>query len=258
MKELFNFNGKIAIVVGASRGIGRATAIKLANCDADLVLVARKTEGLELTVEEVQKLGRRGLALPINIRREAEIQHLVEKVVAEFGRIDMLVNCASANPVLSELKDLEQQAWDVIMNTNVRANLLLNQAVARVMINQGGGAMVNIAGTSGLQPEHNLGAYSVSKAAVIHLTRALAGELGKYNIRVNAVAPGLTHTEFAKELWSKEAVRKSYVANCSLRRIAEPEEIANVIVFLLSEAASYINGHILVVDGGRVPWPPLD
>ena len=185
MEELFNFNGKVAIVVGASRGIGWATAIKLANCDADLVLVARKPEELELIVEEVQKLGRRGLALPINIRREAEIQYLIEKVVAEFGRIDMLVNCVSANPVLCELKDLEQQAWDVIMNTNVRANLFLNQAVASVMINQGGGAMVNIAGTSGLQPEHNLGAYSVSKAPVHHLTRPLAVELGPRNIGLN-------------------------------------------------------------------------
>lgn len=253
MLSEYNFEGKVGIISGASRGIGQATALALANHGADLVVAARKAAALEDVAKEIRKLGRRCLAVPTNIRKREEIQSLVDKTVAEFGRIDMLVNAAATTPALAELVDLEEWAWDAIMNTNVKAYFLLSQAVARVMMKQGGGAIVNISGISGFQPEKHLGAYSVSKAAVMHLTRALAGELGKHNIRVNAIAPGLTITEFARELWDNADLVTRYEAACALGRTAQPEEMANAIVYLLSDAASYVNGHVLVVDGGHTP-----
>jgi NAD(P)-dependent dehydrogenase (short-subunit alcohol dehydrogenase family) len=252
----FDFHDKVAVIVGASRGIGRATAILLASYGADLVVAARKVEELKAVVREIIKMGRRCLAVPTNIRSGDQIQDLVSKAVNKFGRIDMLVNAAAsnANATLCELVNLEEWAWDVVMNTNVKAYFLLCQAVAKIMIQQGGGAIVNIAGISGLEPEKNLGAYSVSKAAVMHLTRALAGELGKYKIRVNALAPGLTHTEFARVLWENEELIDSWNAHCTLGRVAQPDEMAKAIAYLLSDAGSFVNGHVLVVDGGRTPF----
>jgi NAD(P)-dependent dehydrogenase (short-subunit alcohol dehydrogenase family) len=249
----FNFDGKVAVIAGASRGIGRATAVKLAGYGAEIVAAARKAEGLEVLAEEIKKLGRKCLTVSTNIRRKEEIQNLVDQATAKFGRIDFLVNAAATTPVLAEMVDLEDQAWDVIMNTNVKAYFLLSQAVAKVMIKHGGGAIINIAGISGFEPEKSLGAYSISKAAVMHLTRVLAGELGPHHIRVNAIAPGLTRTEFAQILWENEDIYKRYVEHCALERVAEPDEMAKAIAFLLSDAASYVNGHTLVVDGGRKP-----
>jgi len=257
--HIYNFEGKVAIVVGASRGIGKATALKLASYGADLVVVARKAEGLNNMNQEVKKIGRRCLAVPTNIRRAEEIENLVGSTIDKFGRIDILVNAAATTPVKGELVDLEERAWDVIMNTNVKAYFLMSQAVTKVMLKQGeGGAIVNVAGLSGFYPEKYFGAYSISKAAVMHLTRCLASELGCHNIRVNAIAPGLTRTEFASELWENKKINKAIMRMTAMRRGAEPDEQANAIVYLLSDAASYVNGQILVVDGGVTGWPHPD
>ena len=246
----YNFEDKVGIIVGANRGMGYATALKLAHCGVDLVLADKNAEGLPTVVEEVNKLGRRCLPVPTNIQNKKEIDNLVSTAVAEFGKIDMLVNVAAANPVMADLIDLEERSWDLVMNINLKAYFLLCQAVARVMVQKGGGAMVNIAGISGINPERSLGAYSVSKAALMHLTRVLGGELGTRNIRVNAIAPGLTLTEFSRQLWDVEDARKAYLSTCAMGRPAQPEEMANTIAFLLSDEASYINGHTLVVNGG--------
>jgi len=251
----FDFCGKVGIVVGASRGIGKATALGLAECGADVVAAARKAEGLQGLSEEINGIGGKCLIVPTNIRRTDQIENLVEKTLDEFGRIDFLVNNAASTPALTELVNLEEGIWDVILNTNVKAYFLLCRTVAKEMIKQGKGSTVNISGISGFLPETNLGAYSVSKAAVMHLTRALGGELGRHNVRVNSVAPGLTRTEFARFYWEDEHSLNSFLARCALGRVAEPKEMAGPIIFLLSDHASYINAHTLVVDGGNSPFP---
>lgn len=252
-----DFSGKVAVVAGASRGIGKAAALTLASCGADLVVAARKAEGLEGVAEEIAKHGKKCLVVPTNVRKADEIQNLIDRSVSELGRIDLLVNAAASVPSLAELKDLEEWAWDVVMNTNLKAYYLLSKAAAAIMIKQGGGAIVNVSGISGIDPEQHLGAYSISKAAVMHLTRAMGGELGRHNIRVNAIAPGLTRTEFARMLWENPSTRERYLSLCGLGRVAEPDEMAQPIAFLLSDAASYINGQTLVIDGGHTPWPHL-
>jgi NAD(P)-dependent dehydrogenase (short-subunit alcohol dehydrogenase family) len=251
----YDFSGKVGVVVGASRGIGKATALGLAECGADVVAAARKAEGLQALSEEINGVGGRCIAVPTNIRRTDEIDDLVKRTLDEFGRIDFLVNNAASTPGLSELVDLEEGIWDVVLNTNVKAYFLLCRSVAKEMIEQGKGSIVNISGISGLQPETKLGAYSVSKAAVMHLTRALGAELGRHNVRVNSIAPGLTRTEFARMLWEDKFNLSSFMGRCALRRVAEPEEMARPIIFLLSDHASFINAHTLVVDGGTSPFP---
>ena len=255
MEAKFDFNGKAAIVVGASRGIGKATALALAGCGANVVTAARKAEALEALSEEINSMGRKCIAVPTNIRRTDQIENLVTKTLDEFGRIDFLVNNAATTPAADELVDLEEKIWDIILNTNLKAYFLLCRAVAKEMIKQGKGSIVNISGVSGIHPETKIGAYSVSKAAVMHLTRALGGELGRHNVRVNSVAPGLTRTEFSRLLWDNKSNLNSWLGRCALGRVAEPEEMAEPIIFLISDYASYINAHTLVVDGGNSPFP---
>ncbi len=255
MEPKFDFNGKVAIVVGASRGIGKATALALAECGADVVTAARKAEGLQALSEEINGMGQKCIAVPSNIRRTDQIENLVTKTLDEFGRIDFLVNNAATTPAMNELIDLEEKIWDIILNTNLKAYFLLCRSVAKEMIKQGKGSIVNISGVSGIQPETKFGAYSVSKAAVMHLTRALGGELGRHNVRVNSVAPGITRTEFSRELWENKSNLNSWLGRCALGRVAEPEEIAEPIIFLLSDHASYINAQTLIVDGGNSPFP---
>jgi NAD(P)-dependent dehydrogenase (short-subunit alcohol dehydrogenase family) len=250
MGKSYDFNGKVATIIGAGRGMGQATALKLAEYGASIILADKNSEALQDSLKRIEKIGQPCLAIPTNIRSIEDIRNLVDKGVTKFGTIDMLVNAAAANPVMADLVELEERAWDVIMNTNVKAYFLLSQAVARVMLKNGGGSIVNIAGISGINPERGLGAYSVSKAAVIHLTRALGGELGSQNIRVNAIAPGLTLTDFSRQLWSVEDAKNKYLSTCAMGRPASPDEMATAICFLLSDNASYINGHTLVVNGG--------
>ncbi len=255
MKPNFDFNGKVAIVVGASRGIGRAAALALAECGAGVAAAARKEEGLKALSDEIKGMGQSCIVVPTNIRYSDQIENLVNKTLDEFGRIDFLVNNAATTPAMSDLVDLEEKIWDIILNTNLKAYFLLCRAVAKEMIKLGKGSIVNISGVSGIHPETKFGAYSVSKAAVMHLTRALGGELGRYNIRVNSVCPGITRTEFSRLLWDNKSNLKSWLGRCALGRVAEPEEMAKPIVFLLSDYASYVNCQTLVVDGGNSPFP---
>jgi NAD(P)-dependent dehydrogenase (short-subunit alcohol dehydrogenase family) len=187
------------------------------------------------------------------MRKKEELQSLVDKTMAEFEKIDLLVNVPATVPVISELVNLEEWAWDVTLNTKPKAYWLLSQIVARIMISQRKGAIVNFAGVAGFYPEKGIGVYSVAQAATMHLTRAMAGELGPYNIRVNAVAPGLTRTQFAKTLYDTKEKKEWFKQRFAMERIAEPDEIASAVLFLVSDAASYVNGHVLVVDGGLKP-----
>lgn len=236
----FSLENKVALVTGGSRGIGRAIALAFAEAGADVVVSSRKLPDLEQVAEEIKATGRKGLAISSHVAKAEESKNLVEKVKGEFGRIDILVNNAGTNPYMGPLIDAEEWAWDVTMNVNLKGPFMLGQMVARVMKEQGGGNIINIASTAGLNPSA-LHIYSVSKAALIMLTRVMAIEWGKDNIRVNAIAPGLIKTRFSEALWKGTPAED---------RAAAPEDIAGAAVYLASDASRIVNGATIVVGGG--------
>jgi len=249
----FSLEGKVALVTGGSRGIGKATAIGFARAGADVVVASRKLPDLEKVADEVKSLGRRSLAVEAHVGRMEQIESLVERVVTEFGKIDILVNNAGTSPVFTSALDLEERAWDAIMNLNLKGLFFLSQAVARVMKEHGGGRIINVASMDGYKPEVNIGAYAVSKAGVIMVTKVMARELAQYNIRVNAIAPGPIHTRLLDAHWvvapedKEEVIKRTLVG-----RIGEPEEIAGAMIYLASDASSYVTGQTFVVDGGTL------
>jgi NAD(P)-dependent dehydrogenase (short-subunit alcohol dehydrogenase family) len=239
----------VAIVTGASRGIGRAIALGLARAGAHVTLAARKAPDLEAVAHEVSGLGRRALAVPGHAGRRADIDRLFEVVQKEFG---ILVNNAATNPVFGPLIDIEEEAWDKIMGLNVKGYLLTAQRAAKQMLAVGKGAIVNVSSAGGLRASPGLGAYSVSKAAVIMLTRVLAKELGPFGVRVNAIAPALVETRFSEVLWNTPEFLQQYLKTTPLGRVGQPEEMAGAVVYLCSDAASYVTGQVLVLDGGHL------
>jgi NAD(P)-dependent dehydrogenase (short-subunit alcohol dehydrogenase family) len=242
--------GKVALVTGGSRGIGRAIALQFADAGADVVVSSRKLPDLEKVAEEIKGMGRKGLAITAHNAKMDELKNLVEKVKEEFGRIDILVNNAAANPVMCSVLDMEEPPFDVIMNVNVKGYFFLSQAAAKMMAKQGGGVIINVASVGGVSPDPGLAAYCMSKAAIIMMTKAMALELGQYKIRVNAIAPGIVRTRFSQALWSNEEILNVELAKMPLQRIAEPEEIARTALYLASDAAAFMTGHSLVIDGG--------
>ena len=245
----FSLEGRKALVTGGSRGIGRAIALGLAKAGADVAIASRKLPDLEKVAEEIRALGRKALTVQTHVGRLDEIQNLVDKVKGEFGRIDILVNNAATNPVVESAIDISERAWDSVMNLNLKGLFFLSQAVAKVMKEQGGGNIITISSVGGIHPDV-LPAYSVSKAGAIMATKVMAQQWAPFKIRANVVAPGLTRTEFSKFLWSTPEIMDAAMTRAPLGRIAEPEEMAGAVVFLASDAASYITGQVLCVDGG--------
>lgn len=246
----FSLANKVAVVTGSSRGIGRAIALALADAGADLAICSRKLAELEEVSSEITAKGRQALALSVNVRSKGDLDNLVHKTMEKFGRIDILVNNAGTNPYFGPIIDMEEWAWDTTLNTNVKACFLLSQSVGKIMVAQKGGNIINVSSTGGLRASDVLGAYSISKAALLMLTRVLAVQLGKYGIRVNAIAPGLVRTEFSRGLWEDKSRLENTLERTPLRRIASAEEMGGAVVFLASDAASYISGHTIILDGG--------
>lgn len=254
--EKFQLAGKIALVTGASRGIGRAIAIGLTEAGCDLVLVSRKLPDLEAVAHEIAGLGREALPVPTNVRYLEEINDLVGKAVSEFGRIDILVNNAGINPVFGSVFDIDERAWDGIIGLNLKGYFFLSQAVGRIMKEKGGGNIINISSVSGMRPDMGMGVYCISKAGIIMLTQVLAQEWGQYNIRVNTIAPAIVKTRFSEPIWSDAALLEKTKENTALGRIADPEDIVGAALFLASDASNYMTGQTLVLDGGRFPPAP--
>jgi len=248
----FSLEGKVALVAGGSRGIGRASALALAEAGADVVVSSRKLADLEPVAEEIGARGRRGLALAAHIAKIEESKDLVEKVKAEFGRIDILMNNAGTNPYFGPILDAEEWAWDVTMNVNLKGPFLLSQMVARVMREHGGGSIINTASVGGLRPGQSQGIYSVTKAGLIMLTKVMATEWGQYNIRVNAIAPGVIKTRLSEALWKEPAIGDAAARRTSLGRLGESEDVAGAVVYLASDASSYVTGDTIVISGGVV------
>ncbi len=244
-----SLENKVALVTGGGRGIGRAIALGLAKSGADVIVTSRKIADLENVAEEIKALGRKSLAVATHIGRLEEIKNLVEKAKAQFGRIDILVNNAATNPSMAAAIDIDDRAWDSIMNLNLKGLFFLSQAVARLMKEQGGGKIVNVASVAGISPDI-LPVYSISKAGVIMATKVMAQQWAIYNIRVNAIAPSLTKTKFSEPLWSNQDILNIAMSRTPLGRPAEPEEMVGAVIFLASDAASYVTGQVLAIDGG--------
>jgi dehydrogenase/reductase SDR family protein 4 len=247
----FSLAGKAAIVTGGRRGIGRAIALALAEAGADVALGDRVVEDgeLEAVAAEIKKMGRRSIAIRADITKKADVDSLVQKTLAELGAVDILVNNAAMN-IRAPLLELNEEGWDKVIDTDLKGYYLCSQAVAKVMVKQKQGNIINIASTAAMYTAPEMGAYCIAKAGVVMLTRILAVELAQYNIRVNAVAPSMVKTKFSQPLWADPKTLKEIEAGIPLGRLAEPSDIVGPVLFLVSEASAYITGHTIVVDGG--------
>jgi NAD(P)-dependent dehydrogenase (short-subunit alcohol dehydrogenase family) len=250
-RELFDLNGKVAIVTGASKGIGEAIARALAAFGARVVLSSRKLESVETVAKSIREQGGEAVAVAAHVGETAALRALVERTVEAFGGIDIVVNNAATNPVYGPLLQTDEGVFDKIMAVNVRGPLELAKLAHSHMVKRGGGSVINISSIGGLSPEPLLGLYSVSKAALISLTKVMAREWGRDGIRANVICPGLVRTKFSAALWQNEAVLKEFVRTLPLGRIAEPEEMVGLALFLAGPASSYCTGGVYVADGGH-------
>jgi NAD(P)-dependent dehydrogenase (short-subunit alcohol dehydrogenase family) len=246
----FDLSGRVAIVTGGSRGLGGAIAEGLAEQGATVVVSSRTPADLEQAAAAInRRFPGRAVAIAAHAGRQEDLERLVNQVMDRFGKIDILVNNAGTNPYFGPLIDAELPAWDKTFEVNLRGYFILTQLVVKASMEAHGGAILNIASTGGLRPSVGLGVYDITKAGVVMLTRQLAKELGG-RIRVNCIAPGLFKTRFAEALWGNPAIRDRVVSSNPMGRIGDPSEIAGAAVFLVSDAAGYVNGQVLVVDGG--------
>jgi NAD(P)-dependent dehydrogenase (short-subunit alcohol dehydrogenase family) len=250
MTTPFHLTGKVAVITGSSRGIGRAIAETMASLGAKVVISSRKAEACEEVAKAINAKGGEAAIIPCNISRKAEVEALVAKTRETFGRINILVCNAAVNPVYGPLANLPDEAFDKVMGSNVKSNLWLCNLVIPEMAARGDGAVVIVSSIAGIRGTGVLGAYGISKAADFALARNLAVEWGPKNVRVNCIAPGLVKTDFAKALWEDPANLAARNAQTPLRRIGEPHEIGPVAAFLASPAASFITGQVIVADGG--------
>lgn len=241
---------KVAMVTGASRGIGRAIALDMARAGADVILASRKQDDMEKVAEEIRAIGRRAVTVAAHIGKIPDISSLVNKAIESFNRIDILVNNAATNPTMDPAIMASERAWDTVMNLNLKGLFFLSQAVARVMKDQGNGVIINIASVAGIMAHTILPIYAISKAGVIHTTKIMAADWAQYGIRVNAISPGQVKTYMSQALWSNPEIYDMTMERTPLKRMAEPEEIASAVVFLASDRASFITGQNFLVDGG--------
>jgi len=246
----FALDGKIAVITGSSRGIGRAIAETMAGLGAKVVISSRKAEACEEVAEAIRAKGGDAAVIACNISQKDEVENLVAETENQFGAPDILVCNAAVNPAYGPLEELTDEAFDKIMGSNVKSNLWLCNRVIPAMKEKGGGSIVIISSIAGMRGNSVIGAYGISKAADFALARNLAVEHGPANVRVNCIAPGLVKTDFARALWEDENNLVQRTKNTPLRRIGLPEEIGPVAAFLASPAASFITGQVIVADGG--------
>jgi len=258
MFDLFNFNlkNKVALVTGGSRGIGQGIAFGFAKAGAKVVVTSRKVQDLESTAAEIRAFGGEALVLPGHIGKMEEIQKVVGQVMERYGRLDILVNNAGASPAMGSVLECDERLWDTIMNLNLKGLYFLSQAAAKIMKNQGGGKIINIASIDGFKPELSVSIYSISKAGVRMITKAFAAELAPFNIQVNTIAPGPISTKMMDSHWwnlSPEEFKKAKAKlekQLPMGRIGYPDDIAGAAVYLASEASGYTTGSEIVIDGG--------
>jgi NAD(P)-dependent dehydrogenase (short-subunit alcohol dehydrogenase family) len=249
-RQLFDLTGKVAVVTGASKGIGEAIARGLAAFGAQVVLCSRKQEAVDAAAQAIRDAGGQAAGVAAHVGDAEAVRLLVARAVELFGGIDVVVNNAAVSPVYGPLLEAPLEAFDKIMAVNVKGPLELARQAHSVLAGRGGGSIINVSSIGGLRPEPMLALYSASKAALISLTRAMAQEWARDGIRVNAVCPGLVHTKFSAALWQDPAVLRRFLDKIPLGRIAEPEEVVGLAVYLAGPASGYCTGAVFTVDGG--------
>lgn len=247
----FDITGQIAIVTGGGKGIGKAISLGLAQAGCHVAVCARELAPLEEVAQQIRDKGRRAIAISMDHRKQDQVENMVSKVVEEFGRIDILVNNAGGQGFICDIENLSPGGWDAIININLKGVFLCTKHVGKVMAKQGGGKIVNIVSVAGRDASPGSLYYGTAKAAISNFSLGLAAEWAKYNIRVNCVGPGPVRTEAAMSLtFNSPEIVRSITSGVALGRFAEPEEIAGPVIFLASDASSYITGQTLYVDGG--------
>ena len=244
-------SGKVALITGASRGIGQAIAEAFAAEGAQVVLASRKQAGLDQVAEHIKSSGGEALACAAHTGDESAVKQLVAAAVDEFGGLDILVNNAATNPHFGPLLTADESQWTKILDTNLIGYFRVAKACVEAMLPRGGGKIINMASVAGLNPLPGMGIYCVSKAGVLMLTKVLAAELAPDNIRVNAIAPGFVKTRFSAAIWDNPQIYERTIQSIPQKRIAEPQEIAGAALFLASDQSSYMTGETLVIDGGQ-------
>ncbi len=257
MAALFDLKGKVAIVTGASRGIGEAIAVTLAEAGASVVVSSRKQENVETVAARIREIGGAATALAAHTGDAAAVTTLVEATITTYGGVDILVNNAATNPHFGPVLTAEESHWDKTFDVNVKGYLRMIKACVPAMQARGGGKIINMASIAGKIPQPGMGVYCVTKAGVIMLTEVLAAELASLNIQVNAIAPGFVKTKFSAAIWSNQAMNAAVLAGIPQQRMAEPEEIAGIALYLASPASSFTTGATILVDGGQAIGSPL-
>ena len=247
---LFDLKGRVALVTGSTRGIGKSIAEELARAGARVSVSSRKVEACEQARADLAEQGFEVMAQPCNISRKEDLQALVDATRRKWGAVDIVVSNAASNPYYGPLTGIPDEAFDKIIGNNVKSVLWLAGMTLEGMAQRGGGSFIVVGSIGGLVANTVIGAYGISKAADHHLVRNLAAEWGPRNVRVNAIAPGLVKTEFARALWEDEMRAAERIQATPLRRLGEPRDIGGIAVFLASEAAAFITGQCIVADGG--------
>lgn len=247
---LFDLKGKVAVVTGSSRGIGRAIAERMAEAGAKVVVSSRKLEPCQEVVQGIVARGGEAMAVQCHIGDKAQIQNLADTTIKTWGKIDILVCNAASNPYFGPLQQISDEAFDKIMHNNVKSNLWLCNAVIPQMAERGDGAVIIISSVASIKGNTHLGAYGISKAADLGIVMNLAVEWGPRNVRVNAISPGIIKTDFAKALWENPEIYDATIQKAPLRRIGDVDDVAGIAIMLASRAGNFITGQNIVVDGG--------
>lgn len=248
--EEFSLEGKVALITGASRGIGRSIALRFAHAGAKVIVSSRKLDNVQRVTSEIESAGGTALAVQAHVGRPEDVQRLVQHTLESFGTIDIAVNNAATNPHFGPVLSADEGQWDKILDTNAKGCFRICKAVVPHMEKQGGGKIINLASIAGLRPSPGMGVYGISKAAIIMLTQMLAMELGPVNIQVNAIAPGIIKTRFSELLWQTPQFSEPILSRLPLSRFGEPEDVSGLALYLASPASDYVTGAVFVVDGG--------
>ena len=250
IQPLFQLDNKVAIVTGASKGIGEAMARGLAEFGAKVVISSRKRESVDAVAESFQNDGLEAIAIAANMGNVEEAQTLIDQTVDAYGGIDIIINNAAANPVFGPIQNTEERAFDKILDVNLKGPFELCKKAYPILKQRGGGSIINISSIGGLTPERGIGIYSVSKAGLINLTKVMAQDWGADNIRVNAICPGLIKTKFSEALWGNEPILDRFLQQIPLNRVGTSDDVAGLAVYLASDAAAYCTGGVYLIDGG--------
>ena len=250
--SLFNLKNKSFLITGSSKGIGKSIAFQAASHGARVIISSRKLDACKTTANEINESIGSEVAFPIegNIANESDLINLVNETNKLLGKIDVLICNAATNPFMGSMADIPSEAFDKVMNNNIKANHILTNLVTPQMIERKDGVIIIISSVGGTIGSNMIGTYNISKAADIQMVKNIAVEYGHHNIRANSIAPGLIRTDFAKGLWENPTIHEQYTKTHPMRRIGEPDEVAGAAIMLASEAGKYINGQTIIVDGG--------